>query len=133
MIPEKYKNSILYFGDEGTRFMAALEMMHRLDRKIPVLMIKVNADEDRGRRIQSLLAVRKLDINWRVILMTGVPDEDIEALKKHALGIIYPDLYTVSFEYPISDDTHEATTFKFDDIEGIENTLRKIINGKQDI
>lgn len=133
MIPEKYKNSILYFGDEGTRFMAALEMMHRLDRKIPVLMIKVNADEDRGRRIQSLLAVRKLDINWRVILMTGVPREDIETLKTHALGIIYPDLYTVSFEYPISDDKHEATTFKFDDIEGIENTLRKIINGKQDI
>lgn len=133
MIPEKYKNSILYFGDEGTRFLAALEMMHRLDRKIPVLMIKVNADEDRGRRIQSILAVRKLDINWRVILMTGVPDEDIEALKKHALGIIYHDLYNVSFRCPVSMSETAEWTYRFDDIENIESILRVLISGKQDI
>lgn len=133
MLPAKYRNSILYLGDEGIRFLAALEMMHRLDRKLPVIMIKVNADPDRSNRIGSMNAIRHLNLNWRVILMTGVPDEDIDVLKNHALGIIYPDLYTISFQYPLSDMEQEVHVHHMTDIDSIEKSIRVMLSARQDI
>jgi hypothetical protein len=132
VLPEVYRNSILYFGTEGTRFIAALEMMHRLDPKLPVRMIKVNADPDRQHRLQSLVAVRKFKLNWRVILMTGVPPEDVEILKNHSIGIIYPDEYTIYFYRPLPDGSEE-TVYNLTDVDKIEAKLREILYGKQDI
>lgn len=127
MLPEIYRNNILYLGDEGPRFMVALNLMHRLDRTLPVKMIKVNADEDRAHRLQSLVAVRKLKLSWRVILMTGVPPEDVDALKNHSLAIIYPDVYTIYFHRP---DGSEETVYNLTDVDMIEKKIREILYGE---
>lgn len=125
MLPEIYRNNILYLGDEGPRFMVALNLMHRLDRTLPVLMVKVNVDENRSHRLQSLVAVRKLKLSWRVILMTGVPPEDVDVLKNHSLAIIYPDVYTIYFHRPA-----EETVYNLTDVDMIEKKIREILYGE---
>lgn len=94
-----------------------------MPKELPVIGLKGNADPERLRRLQSLLTVRRLKIAWRIILLTGVPREDIEILKEQSTAIIYPDTHTLFFP----SDNSVIPMEQFDDI---LIKLQELIYGK---
>lgn len=121
--PYSDKWYILYLGNDGNRFNQFCELMSWLPKELPVIGLKGNADPERLRRLQSLLTVRRLKIAWRIILLTGVPREDIEILKEQSTAIIYPDTHTLFFP----SDNSVIPMEQFDDI---LIKLQELIYGK---
>lgn len=123
--PYSDKPYILYLGDDGYRFMKFCELMHRLPNNLPVIGIKCNSDPDNRRRLQTIMAIRRLKIDWRIILLTPVPREDVLILMDQAVATICPDLYNACFQ--------DGMIIDIRDVDKMESKLSEVIYGKQDI
>jgi len=88
---------LLFLGNDDDRFMLLCDLMHALPDTSSVFALKVNCDPDSNRRRAAVARVKTLKLYHVIILLTGVPDDDIELLKRDALGIIDKDSYYLRF------------------------------------
>lgn len=115
---------IVYLGDDGDRFKTFCEMVDAICEKVPIRFIRVNCDNDRKRRLDALMTLRRLKLLDTIILLTHMSPYYIDVLTRQAVAVIHPDSYDVVFN-------RDGTRIPMTDIKGIYNKLMEVTGNGQ--